>query len=266
MARPQRMVGRLRRHGSRVPRSAPLWKLGRILRAGPARSRRLSARHPCGSEDGSRATPRARDHRLRHGRPSTKPFETPIFFWCTWRTQGRWRCRSGSRAAARHLRPGTLPSLRRHQHQVRRELDVVPEYAGTTRSAAPARQRADGHRPHRRHHGRARLRHGDDPVDDEQAARAGHRLHRPCRHVAGDAGPRGQAHRPRQVRWPRSGAARRSGGCAARRGGSGPCRPRRSRHRHCLGTHAPRRRRQGWRCRDRRGGAVPDRASRDPAR
>ena len=52
------------------------------------------------------------------------------------------------------------------------------------RDLADELQRA---RPRRRRGRRVRLRDGDDPGDDDEAGRAGDRVHRARRHVAGDA-------------------------------------------------------------------------------
>ena len=70
----------------------------------------------------------------------------------------------------------------------------------------------------------------------------------------------------RGLRRARPGAAGRSGGRAAARGDPRPRRPDRPRHRHRVGHDAARRRQQGRRRRDRDGGGLPRRASRDSAR
>ena len=104
------------------------------------------------------------------------------------------------------------------------------------------------------------------PATTSKAGRAGDRVHRPRRHLAGNERRRRQADRASRLRRPRPDPARRSGGGPARDRHALPRRMPRPRHRHGIGHDAAGSGQQERRRGDHGGGRVPDGASGHSAR
>ena len=113
---------------------------------------------------------------------------------------------------------------------------------------------------------RAWLRDGNHSAHTRQGTRAGHRLHRPRRYVAGRERRRRQAHRPQSVRRARYRPARRPVHGAARSRQPRAGRTAGQRHHHRVRPDAARFRRQVGRGRDHGRGRISVDAPRDSAR
>ena len=159
-----------------------------------------------------------------------------------------------------------VPAICHLRYTVGRPVRELPEHRETTGAPESPGRRTEGDGHCRRDDRSVRLRHGDDPGDSGQGAGARHRVRRACGYVARRQRRRREAHRPQELRRPRSRAARRSVDGAARgrqprAGGTA-----RQRHHHRVGADAARFGRQVGRRGNHGRRGISDDASGHPAR